>query len=83
MAKRKSAKRQSPAVYVGRGGNCSCGDKNCIITAEGNVRIPVTRSGKRRANTAHVCYKQFSRITGIKLKPGEIAKVRITGEIIK
>ncbi len=79
----KSTKRQRPAVYVTRGDKCSCGDKGCSDSVRERVRIPVNRGGVRTMDTVSICYSQFSRITGIKLKPGEVAKVRITGKKLK
>jgi len=68
--------KKVPAVYVKRG------DFD-IWPYHDHVAIPITGRGRHTNETMTACYEEFARITGIKLKPGEIAKVCITGERVK
>ena len=77
-------KRKNPVVWAGRG----TGFNKDLVTLNGNKPPFVTHLvgqgewyGKRFLKT--VCYRQFSRVTGLKLKPGECKAIRFSVEVVK
>lgn len=57
--------------------------KNPVVKVDRNGMYDEVLISRRGRKIAYLCYRQFARYTGLKLKPGECKAIRINVEVVK